>query len=314
LLLALLLLVTGCSSATPQPKMFILKGDLHCHSSFSHDSDVPYAQVIADSVTAGYDFISLTEHNTNRHLREDYSTPELLVVRGYEATTTAGHVNVFGLSSVPMKSAVYSADEFNQYLAPLAEQGAFLQLDHPNAELYFSRFGYDVQTHGIEILNGVFRDDDRQTLQDYQQLLLDGRKVIATGGTDAHRNHTKRGAYNCVLVTERTEQAILQGLAAGRNYVTVEVEGPVISMQCGDAVMGGTVVRQSKQTVEIKIEQLKPGMIVRLYTDKGMAIEQSADSSYTIKLPTDDIAFVRAEVWFANDTIAAYSNPIYIGD
>ncbi len=218
---------------------FILKGDLHVHSDFSHDSVVPIEQVVSESSIAGYDFIAVTDHNTTRHMIEDHSTDEVLVIAGYEHTTPAAHVNIFGLRTIPRKSAIYTKEEMAEYLEPLREQGGIFQLDHPNDSLYYSRFGYDLDLHFIEILNGVWRDDDHQTLLDWHELLLEGRKIVATGGTDAHRNHTVRGVFNNVYVTDRTEEAILEALLAGRNFVTVEADGPVVSMSVDDVIMGG---------------------------------------------------------------------------
>ena len=61
---------------------FILKGDLHVHSDFSHDSVVPIEQVVSESSIAGYDFIAVTDHNTPRHMIEDHSTDDVLVNAG----------------------------------------------------------------------------------------------------------------------------------------------------------------------------------------------------------------------------------------
>lgn len=317
LLLAVLVAVLAAPGIrAAQDRLFILKGDLHCHSAFSHDCEVPVEQVIADSIIAGYDFIALTEHNTTAHLRDDHSSDKLLVIAGYELTTPAAHVNIFGLRSIPRKSAIYDKEEMNEHLATLRERGGLFQLDHPNCETYYSRFGYDADVDFLEILNGVFREDDRKTLNDWQAMLCAGRRLVATGGTDAHKNHKVRKVFNNVLVAARTEEAILEGLKAGRNFVTVQADGPIISLNCGDIIMGGVAAYEEGQAIAISIGKMVPGITVKVYTSNGLeAVERytgSIGGTYEKQVPTEGISFCRVELWFDDGNICAYSNPIYI--
>src|SRR5690625_2764993 len=89
LFVCLLVFVFALQVSAGEKDLFILKGDLHVHSDFSHDSDIPVDQVVRESGIAGYDFIALTEHNTTRHMLEDHSTEDVLVISGYEHTTLA---------------------------------------------------------------------------------------------------------------------------------------------------------------------------------------------------------------------------------
>ncbi len=318
LLLAAVLVIIGVSSSlAAKPELLILKGDLHCHSSFSHDSVIPVEQVIAESIIAGYDFIALTEHNTLLHLQKDHSTKDLLVISGYELTVTPiAHFNIFGLRNFIKKSAIYTKKDMDEYLAYFKELGGIIQLNHPNADTFYSRFGYEYDINFLEILNDNFRKDDRQTLTDYQNLLCEGRKLIATGGTDVHKNHTVRKVFNNVLVTERTEKAILAGLTAGRNYVTVNADGPIISLTCGNILMGGTVTYQEGQTIAISVKNITPGTIVKVYTSKGLEATETYsatnESPYIREVSAKGIKFCRVELWFDSENVCAYSNPIYI--
>jgi predicted metal-dependent phosphoesterase TrpH len=314
--LSLAILLTIALAASSESPYFTLKGDLHVHSSFSHDSDVPVAQAVEESRDAGYDFIALTDHNTTRHMREDHSIGGLLVIPGYEHTTPAAHINIFGLRDIPRKSAIYTKDDMEAYLEPLRAQGGVFQLNHPNDELYYSRFGYDLDFHFLEVLNSAWREDDHQTLNDWHGLLVEGRKIVATGGTDAHRNHTARQVYNNVLVTDYTEEAILEALMAGRNYVTTSPDGPAIHMAVGDVVMGGTATYEEGQTISIQLHNVAPHTIMRIYSDRGLELQVSCSKEesgfYELELSTEHKRFVRLELWFDETSICAFSNPIYI--
>jgi hypothetical protein len=293
---------------------FLVTGDLHVHSEFSHDSDVPTDQVVRESGIAGYDFISLTEHNTTRQMNKDWSTDEVLVISGYEHTTPAAHVNIFGLRFIPRKSAIYTLEEMEDYLAPLREQGAVIQLNHPNDPLYYSRFGYDLEMDLLEVWNGVWREDDHKTLQDWHQMMVEGRYIPATTGTDAHANHLKRRSFNNVYVTERSEEAILAALKAGRNFISARPDGAQIWMECDGEIMGGTVPYRPGQTVQIRITSVEPGMILRVYTDRGLYLEDvhEVGGGYTLQLSTSSAKFFRVELWSNAEAIYAFSNPIFI--
>ena len=312
-----LVLLSMCSvqvQATAQ--YFILKGDLHVHSDFSHDSTVPVETVLRESIMAGYDFISLTEHNTTRHMLEDYSSDDLLVIAGYEYTISSVHINVFGLRHIPRNTSIFNLKELDAYLQQLRNLGGYLQINHPNDPTYYSRFGYDMDLDFIEILNGVWKTDDHQTLLDWQKMLVEGRKLVATGGSDAHGNHTTRGAFNNVYVTERSEEAILEALLAGRNFVTVQADGPVITMMVDDEIMGGTVQYRDNQTIKVAINNIAPQTIVKLYSNRGLELNDTfsgnSNGIYLVEMPTASKEFIRVELWFNENQICAYSNPIFI--
>ena len=289
----------------------LLKGDLHCHTNFSPDCDVPPEKVISDSIVAGYDFISFTDHNSKYQLRKDYSTPELVVLPGYEMTLRGGHYNVFGIRDFIVKSNLIR-EELGEYMAYLRGLGAFIQLNHPNDAKYGSKYGYDFDFELLEVLNGRPTEDDYRTIADYQTLLCSGRKIVAIANSDAHRNHSVRYDYNWVLSTAKTSEAIMEAIKAGRTFLTTSVSGPIIAMSCGDAAMGATVARAPGRTVDIAIKGMPEGANVKIYTSAGLLSDSPAGGgAFKASVPVSDYRFVRCEVWL-NGVIAALSNPIYI--
>lgn len=310
-LLLVLAFGLACGSGASAADYLLLKGDLHCHTNFSPDCDVPPEKVISDSIIAGYDFISFTDHNSKYQLRKDYSTPELVVLPGFELTLRGGHYNVFGIRDFIVKGSLIR-EELGEYIAYLRGLGAFIQLNHPNDAKYGSKYGYDFDFELLEVLNGRPTEDDYKTMADYQTLLCSGRKIVAIANSDAHRNHSVRYDYNWVLSTAKTSEAIMEAIKAGRSFLTTSVGGPIIAMSCGDAAMGATVARAAGQTVDIAIKGMPEGANVKLYTSAGLLSDaKTSGGAFRISVPTSDYRFVRCEVWL-NGVIAALSNPIYI--
>jgi hypothetical protein len=197
-------------------------------------------------------------------------------------------------------------------MAYLRGLGAFIQLNHPNDAKYGSKYGYDFDFELLEVLNGRPTEDDYKTIADYQTLLCSGRKIVAIANSDAHRNHSVRYDFNWVLSTAKTSEAIMEAIKAGRSFLTTSVSGPIISMNCGDAVMGATVAREAGRTVDIAISGIPEGANVKVYTSAGQLSDSPAENGvFKASVPVTDYMFIRCEVWL-NGVIVALSNPIYI--
>ncbi len=241
---------------------------------------------------------------------KDWSTDALMVLPGYELTLSAGHYNVFGIREFQRKFDMNKA-ELAEYFVYLKGLGALIQLDHPNADPYGSRYGYELDVDMLEVINGNVNADALTTLEDYQQLLTEGRRLIAIANTDAHRDHAGKQLHNLVLATERTQAAVLIALRKGHTSIRVSMDAPIISLGSGDAIMGDTIQYADGQQVMLTVTGLKPASEIRVYTQAGAAVHLPEGDSFTLSMDTKGASFVRAEVW-RGGMPQAISNPIYI--
>ncbi len=307
LVLVLLLLISLPAGAE---EYILLKGDLHCHSSFSRDSKTPYEKVLALVDKAGYDFIALTEHDTTEHLASDLSTDNVLVLPGIEMTWLGGHYNVYGLRDVKIRGNM-ARKGMESYLAELASRGALVQINHPNVKSVFSDYGYIDGIHTVEVVNTSVSADDYQTLQDWQALLCAGRKLVATAGSDAHGLSARKIVDN-VFCKERTIEGVLEAVRAGRLYITTQILGPRMHLTCDGAIMGDSVQARAGQYAGLAISGLPLHSDVYVYTDKGLYSREAASGAYSLAIPTAGFSFIRCEVWQHGSGLIALSNPIYI--
>lgn len=303
--------------------MLIVRGDLHCHSNFSHDSNVSVEQVIEESIKTGYDFIALTEHNTIEQLKKDFSTEKLIVLPGYELTLKTGHINLYGVRSFEQKTDISDAEEITEFLDYFHGLGGIVQINHPNdAPKYNAKFGYNIPMDMIEVWNNghsvgpKFDLADQKTLEDWHEMLCHGRKIVATGGSDKHANHLNRSPFNCVIVKEKTAESILENIGKGHMYITATLNGPIIELFCGSAIIGDTVKYSTKKKISMRIRNIVSGTTVKVYSNKGLEMEKKMESlqnqTYEKEFPMEGRIFYRVEVWGNPGFISAISNPIYI--
>ena len=86
------------------------RGSMHLHTSYSHDSKTPPADVIIAAGNNELDFIVITDHE-NQEARKDTGFREgLLIMAGMEASATAGHFLVLGADAELTEKQQKAAD------------------------------------------------------------------------------------------------------------------------------------------------------------------------------------------------------------
>jgi hypothetical protein len=105
-----------------------LAGDLHCHTVHSDGAD-PIEAVAALAVSAGLDFLAVTDHNTTSHHRFLPSIGArygLDLLPGQELTTWRGHANVLGdIGWVDFREPA------DAWIREVADRGGLLSVNHP---------------------------------------------------------------------------------------------------------------------------------------------------------------------------------------
>jgi hypothetical protein len=289
------------------------RGDLHTHTV--HSDGRRRIDEMADAATsAGLDFIVSTDHNTNSANRAWAASTrgELEVVAGEEVTTRHGHWLAIGLPPGGWVDWRYAPRDgvFAGYAAQVRADGGLVVAAHPSVPLPGCawEFGYQ-DVDAMEVWNGLWNVDDELSLRIWHQLLRQGRRIVAVGGSDSHVAGQPVGRPQTVVYAqELSSSGLIDGLRRGRCYVA---ESSAVTLAL-DASRDGDMV-----TVTAEVAGA-PNTTISLITDGGCVgrIRTDACGRGALKWSASDgdARFARVEVRRRArfPSMVAMSNPVWL--
>jgi hypothetical protein len=298
------------------------RGDMHVHSVHS-DGDQRPEEIVTRARENGLDFVVSTEHNTSSAagIWGHHACGDLLIIDGEEVTTRNGHYTALGLPPGTWIDWRHRAADgvFPSVLERIHECGALAVAAHPFAPFPGGRwkFGYD-GLDAIEVWNGPWTLDDEASLAVWDAMLVQRRVWIpAVGDSDSHKEDQVIGLpQNVVLADDLERDAILAAVRAGRVYVaesssvsmTFEASGGGRTAGVGERLAAGP---GEQVTVSVSVEGVPSG-VIRLVTDEGEVYAGPVGTASWRTRPRA-AAYVRAEVRHSDGTMAALTNPIFLG-
>lgn len=296
-----------------------LKGDLHLHSVHS-DGSYTIEENATIAQEKGLDFIALTDHNTISQNYTVESYGNVLFIPGMELTTYKGHCNFYGVKDPIKDFRATNLKELKEKLLEARSNGCTISINHPLDPYCPWEYGWEVDHDWVEVWNGIWGKSNEQTLQWWQDQLVQGRKLVVVGGSDCHRPHgyLKQGMPTTwVFSQEKSVTGILDAIHHGHAYLTYDPFGPELEFTCGQAFMGDIVKKD--EPMELSIQKLQEGDIVKIISEVGTEQEFKIKDQHEFYQSWDigSRAFYRVEVWrFFEETdgylMAALSNPIYV--
>lgn len=263
-------------------------GQLHCHSTNSDGVDTPAALVTAYK-NAGYDFVSVTDHN---QATPDPGIAGILFIQGNEQTSTEGHIiatNTSIATGIVAPQTIIDAFEAD---------GAIVSMAHPNlvaiapwtVEQLKALTGYT----SIEVWTATVPPADNS--EDVWNALLDDSIVCFGNAVDDCHDIT--GNFNLgwvkVFADNLTVANIMASLSAGNYYAST---GPDIAIVIVDNII--TITTAGASTID--------------FVGHGGAVLQTesaiTSSSYTV---AQCDVYVRVRVTRDADSKMAWSNPIWV--
>jgi hypothetical protein len=305
------------------------RGDLHTHTVHS-DGRRRIAEMASAATSAGLDFIVSTDHNTSSANRA-WATTEIagpLVIAGEEVTTRHGHWLAVGLPPGGWIDWRYAPRDgvFGDYAAQVHADGGLVVAAHPSVPLPGCawEFGYH-DVDAMEVWNGLWNVDDELSLRVWHQLLRQGRRITAVGGSDSHTSTQPVGRPQTVVYAHGLSTPdVIEGLRCGRCYmaessaVTLELnasrDDSVVTAGVGETL---TVPDGAAATVTARVTGA-PDASVALVTDGGCVGRARTDASGDGQLTWTTVGgaarFARVEVRRRArfPSMVALSNPVWL--
>jgi len=274
-----------------------LRGNLHAHStSGSHCSAVPLPRLLDLYATAGYDFLSVSDHMSLTAVAD----PRLTLIPGIEWNSPDGeHVGVYGFD-VELISRMCTEWSQPAMLATMAPTGALLVMNHPNWTLrpHYHREELEAAQgyQGIEIYNGVIKrmDGSEYATDKWDYLLSRGRRVLGFASDDTHVEGDVARGWIMTRCRSRRPHDILQALCSGNFY-------------CSNGVTITDIRRDGNQ---ITIESADAQEIQFVGT-MGRVIESVRDHSFSVDLTGHIQDYVRFTL-FGQGSEMAWTQPFFL--
>ena len=290
----------------------LLKGNLHCHTTRSDGQPEP-ATSIRHYAAAGYDFLSLTDHN--RYNYENFA-PEtgLLILPGMEVDSwidTVGVHCVHVVSVGPEKEKGNGFDHEQRFSYPHIREAAQAQVMiddilaahnlpifcHPEWSGNTCQEMMDLSGFNLmEIWNsGCAIENNMDTHAAYwDELLFSGRKIYGVASDDSHS--VQHNCHGWIRVNaDKNPSSIIEALKKGAFYASCGPE--IYDFYVEDGV--ATVICSPAATVGFK------NFRVPYHQERGLDI-----TAAQAKINHPLTHYIRAEVTDAQGR-RAWTNPIF---
>ena len=262
------------------------RGDLHCHTLFS-DGHSTIRQLADHARSRGLDFLCITDHNTVSHhdLLPGLAAPGFLPIGGQEITTYFGHANVWGAPRW-MEFRCTTPEEMQKSIDIAHQLGLLVSVNHPKPDGPPWRFGFDLGFDCMEVWQAPWWVYNFESLARWDNLLRQGRRIVAVGGSDLHvvATETISGPFplgtptTWVYADSLTQAAILAGIRAGHVSVGADSHGPRLELTAESgpawAMMGDSMKTAAGEPVHFHLRvQGGNGLILRLIASTGVVNE-----------------------------------------
>jgi len=347
--------------------MHTYPGNIHIHSTYS-DGSSNIAEIASEAAKAGLSFVVITDHETLGGLKEEGFTCGVAVLVGIEINRLHSHYLALNIQKVikPNTSnpqevidSVRHAGGFGIIAHPFEQGSRYIEKGKAYPWKYWPVFGFD----GLEIWNysshwrglhpsliktlywfffnrpAAMKGPSPEALQLWDCYNLNGHRIVAVGGSDAHATRHRFGPLPVTLFTYRyifstintyivtaarlsdnydlAATQILSALKAGSCYISFDSLNPGrgFSFQALGRnkvyPMGGVAPLEKGLTISINSPPGRPH--IRLIRNGNViAAKNTVDLKYSVTEP----GLYRIELYHrplvGKLRPWIYSNPIYI--
>lgn len=303
------------------PRGFWVAGDLHVHTTYSHDSwggpgddntGLDEAYTLGHPVESQFlvaaardlDYLAITDHNDVRSQADPgWAAHGVLAVPGYE-NSLDGHAQMLGATRLYPDAA--SAEQVGAVADTLRADGGAFQVNHPAGESVDPHdldwgYGYEVVPDTVEVWNisplwqppAPSGNSIDLAIAYWEGWLDRGVRVGATGGSDNHYVATTavQGVgqpTTWVFVEELSVAGVLDGLRRGRTTISHQPpahHGPRAFLEAdrhADGVYEAMVGDEVPSKSTFRVRvERAPGSLLRVFSDGGALLHEVPVTSPT---------------------------------
>jgi len=266
-----------------------LRGDLHVHSHHS-DGELSVESVVKEALRRGLDYVAITDHNTTSHWGEisQLARPGLTVMVGEELTSYYGHANVWN-SSEWLDFRMRSQEDARAVIDEAHRRGLLFSVNHPTS-LWPWDFKDVRDFDCMEVWSGLWFAMNAGSLQWWDTLAGEGKRVTGVGGSDFHKLEDPSAAdifsigtpTTWVFSRDRSPQAIVDGIRSGRVSISRGPAGPCLTLEGEN---GRGVVPMGDEMTCMRGEEIK--LRVEAHGAHGLGLRICSSEGYCEVLPVD---------------------------
>jgi len=296
------------------------KGALHTHTLHS-DGTIDPRELMRRFRDAAFDFVFITDHNNTTHrweLQKEIPPGERpLWLVGEEVTTPGGHASVWGLEPGEWVDFRVRPEDgrIRDLIDAAHRQGALFSVNHPVSSCVGCSWEHAFDgIDGMEIWNGGHTAPDLPGLWDKQ--LMTGRHVTGVGSSDWHSDPNPIDVASVrVYAQSLTATAILEAIKGGRVIVTRngQVATPDVVVRSGSASarIGDTLRVTGPVSIDVNAPGLSGGRVI-VVSNGATAGESALGADGRARVEGQFHGYVRLELFAADGTSAAVTNPVYL--
>ncbi|HEX6387260.1 MAG TPA: CehA/McbA family metallohydrolase, partial [Anaerolineae bacterium] len=222
--------------------------------------------------------------------------------------TYYGHMNVWGTGRWCDFRCRADAD-MAAVIALAHENNGLCSINHPKMGGPAWEYSTDLPVDAIEVWQGPWPHGNGESLALWDELLRQGRRLPAVGGSDYHCPSGKETNFlrlgqptTWVKVAERSVSGILDAIGAGRTCISAFPDGPRLEFQAEAsgvrAHMGEILSCQAGEPAHVTITVHNgAGYTLHLVTEAGIAHETTIRSNLaTVSVNVPAKRYIRAEL------------------
>lgn len=248
----------------------------------------------------------------------------ITLIPGVEWTHYRGHMNFWGIKKPFNGSFIANnLEEMKKIVGEARANGALISVNHPKCPMCPYLWEDEDDFQAIEVWNGPMRKTNVDGIAWWTELLKKGRKIIAVGGSDFHRDGEPVELGNpvtAIYAESQSAEAIMDSIAKGHVYITDDIHGVRLDMKCNEYMFGDTVEDQEKiHTLQISAEKMPCTSVLQVVGTSGVIKEIKSERGKvedTIEIKDTSFVYLLAiqKTLPINRQILAVSNPIYFSN